>query len=325
VRRKVVVFTGAPALLAACAQIFGAKDISVDADGGAAEDARASEASRDAPENGGDAGADGSSLGACDPSQPFGPDTSISQLRTGDLAARFTSDELTMFVWRDDPEFGDSGTFVATRGDAGGAFLPLSPIIYGGGDGGPYRDVAPSEDGLTVIVEGFDPTGAQHLFQAKRASLDASFEMPTRIVLSSDTDQVDTQGYLPSSRGVLYFSARSGALPDLYNALPIDGGWQPGAAITELNTDSSEVFPTLTPDEKTIYFGSDRGDGSTDMDIWVAYRDSATSEFKEPRLVPELSTPDFEVPTWVSADGCRLVYRRQVQGVDTIYITKRGP
>ena len=322
-RRNVVVFAIAPMVLAACAQIFGAKDITVDGDGGGGPGAGGAEAGGDGDGGGGGGSADGGDAGgdanaaACDPRKPFGTPATIPQLQTGfDWSARFTADELTMFVWSD--RSGAPGTFSATRARVTDTFPALAPLVYAG-DGGPYLDVAPSDDGLAVIVE-----GEGDLFAAQRTALDAGFGTPAPIGPASSPDELEAQGYLLSGRGVLYFASTPSGVPtDIYKSVSVGGVWQGRVAIGELNTTSFETFPTLTPDEKTIYFGSDR---NGTMDVWVARRDDTASTFSTPEVVAELSTGKFEVPTWVSADGCRLVFRRNTVGTadNSVFVATRG-
>ena len=68
--------------------------------------------------------------------------------------------------------------------------------------------------------------------------------------------------------------------------------------------DGEEYGPTVTVDDKTLYFvGLNRVDGSATEDIYVSHRDTA-GEWGPARRIPELSHPyRNEAPTSVSADG----------------------
>jgi hypothetical protein len=327
--RRALLVAIVPALIGACAQVFGAKDINVvdDDGGGIGSEAGGSESGVDGPPSPppapGDDGGPDADAATCDLSKPFGKPQPLAQLQTGfDWSARFTADELTMFVWSD--RSGSPGSYSSTRGGPGDTFPSLSPIVYGG-DGGPYLNPAPSADGMTLIVEaaGAGGTGSD-LYEAKRSTPGGPFGTPTPIGPASSAAELEAQGYLLSARGVLYFMATPSGVPtDLYKSSLVGGVWQPRVALDEINTTFFETFPTLTPDEKTIYFGSDR---NGNMDIWVGRRNDTSLPFGSIAVVAELSTAKFEVPTWVSADGCRLVYRRNTVGTadNAVFMATRG-
>ncbi len=72
--------------------------------------------------------------------------------------------------------------------------------------------------------------------------------------------------------------------------------------------DGEEYGPTVTIDDRTIYFvGLNRVDGSATEDIYVSQRDS-TGEWTAAKRIPELSHPyRNEAPTSISADGATML------------------
>jgi len=72
--------------------------------------------------------------------------------------------------------------------------------------------------------------------------------------------------------------------------------------------DGEEYGPTVTIDDRTIYFvGLNRADGSATEDIYVSQRDS-TGEWTAAKRIPELSHPyRNEAPTSISADGATML------------------
>ncbi len=81
---------------------------------------------------------------------------------------------------------------------------------------------------------------------------------------------------------------------------------QPQILPQSVNTIEGEEYgPTLTIDDKTLYFvGLNREDGSYSEDIYVSRRDARTGEWSAARRIPELSNPyRNEAPTSVSGDG----------------------
>ena len=57
-----------------------------------------------------------------------------------------------------------------------------------------------------------------------------------------------------------------------------------------------------------MYFASTRTSGRGGEDIWVARRTSMNDRFGDPATVGELDTSNDEVPSFLSADGCRLYF-----------------
>ena len=75
--------------------------------------------------------------------------------------------------------------------------------------------------------------------------------------------------------------------------------------LVPLGLDSSEAVghPTLSQDELTIYFSSDRPGGFGGKDIWVAFRESTGKPFGRPyNLGPVINTPGDEMFPYLRAD-----------------------
>lgn len=77
-------------------------------------------------------------------------------------------------------------------------------------------------------------------------------------------------------------------------------------ALSTLNTTSDDHAPVLSPDELTIYFGSNRPGGVGGFDVYVATRPSPTAAFATPALVNGINTPEFDNRPAVTADGLTL-------------------
>jgi hypothetical protein len=96
-----------------------------------------------------------------------------------------------------------------------------------------------------------------------------------------------------------------------------------------INTGSYEGWPTLSSDELTMYFMSNRGGaGSTGaIDVFVATRPSITAAFGTPAAVANVNTTgDDECPT-VTADGLFLYVDRNAGSASTywdIYLAQRA-
>jgi hypothetical protein len=69
----------------------------------------------------------------------------------------------------------------------------------------------------------------------------------------------------------------------------------------------------ISADGLSLYFASNRAgsQGSTNSsDVWVARRQTKADAFGTPTNVAELSSPDEDIPSWLSADGCRMYVAR---------------
>ncbi|HEY5935947.1 MAG TPA: hypothetical protein VIU61_14965, partial [Kofleriaceae bacterium] len=74
--------------------------------------------------------------------------------------------------------------------------------------------------------------------------------------------------------------------------------------LTALNSTDLEDDPSLTADQRELFFASNRGNNFYDEDIYVSTRDSIAVDFGPPNKVTELSqanTLDSNVE--ISADG----------------------
>jgi hypothetical protein len=108
----------------------------------------------------------------------------------------------------------------------------------------------------------------------------------------------------------------------------------PGTS-TELNTPFQDGCPIESPDGLSLYMASTRprfaGDTRTDIDIWVAHRESKDAPWGAPENLPAPvnSTADDFCPTPVRGDRLFFVSRRVVPGLTCgmgdIYLTRNSP
>ena len=119
---------------------------------------------------------------------------------------------------------------------------------------------------------------------------------------------------------------------------------RPGAAVnaeglpgtsSELNTAFQDGCPIQAPDGLSLFMASTRprfeGDTRTDIDIWVAERESKDAPWGAPQNLgaPVNSTSDDFCPTPIRGEGLFFVSRRVVPGVTCgmgdIYFTRENP
>ena len=95
-----------------------------------------------------------------------------------------------------------------------------------------------------------------------------------------------------------------------------------------VNTSAIEIMPTLSQDERSLYFVSDRDGGLGGTDIWVSRRKSIDSPWETPvNLGAVVNTPGNEADPALSSDGRRLFFSSNRpgghRGLD-IYVSHRG-
>lgn len=82
----------------------------------------------------------------------------------------------------------------------------------------------------------------------------------------------------------------------------------------ELNTSGSEWGVTLASDGLTMILGSARNGGnplrSTNFDLWSSQRDTLTSPWKTPTILPDLVNELGAISPHLSPDGSTLYFSR---------------
>jgi len=96
-----------------------------------------------------------------------------------------------------------------------------------------------------------------------------------------------------------------------------------------INTAAVEANPTLSPNELSLYFQSDRADGHGGTDIWVSHRACETCPWGEPEdLESTINTSGNEGAPSISLDGHLLFFYSTGlpggQGAFDIYVSRRA-
>jgi len=260
----------------------------------------------------------------CDRSKPFGPPTLVPGLATAVRAPsiaglRLSPDQLTGYfqaggsVGRSNQDI-----YVATRPTVGAPFTDATPIAGPeiNTDTDDEQTPAVSGDGLTLVfarsVHGIGFRTLSRLFYTARASASSAFAGPRPL---ANFAVGDTNPFLREDGLVLYItyvptSAGDGGNFDIYRSFWNGSDFGPPIEATDLNTSFKDYAAVVTPDDLTVYFGSDRPDPQSkgNGDIWVATRTSPVQPFSTPAIVPEVSSALPEAPTYVTRDGCALYY-----------------
>jgi Tol biopolymer transport system component len=275
----------------------------------------------------------------CDPATPFGVPELVPGLDVSSATAvadvRLSPDSLTAYLSMQDGP-GDVGyydLYTASRGTPSSPFgtvvpLPGSQLNTTDSEASPTV----SGDGLTLIFQRMTPsTDPAYLYYATRVSPFMPFTAVAPLPGIADLGVTSvTTPFLREDGQVLYFVFVSLLAPtagtDIYRASWNGSTLDPPVVVRELDTSFSELAPVVTPDDLTVYFASDRGDGGAqgNFDIWTATREHTTDPFSTPVNVKELNTPGYEAPTFVTRDGCTLYLTSSRGGKLLAYVaTKR--
>jgi OOP family OmpA-OmpF porin len=108
------------------------------------------------------------------------------------------------------------------------------------------------------------------------------------------------QGYVTPDKGVFIFSAETygtKGVEDIYVSLNEDGKWtEPKNLGSRINTPFQELSPSLSADNRTIYFSSNGRKGSGSFDIFSATRlDDSWSNWSEPENMTSINTEGREL------------------------------
>jgi len=170
--------------------------------------------------------------------------------------------------------------------------------------------------------------GLRDIYVSKRADPSLSFTASSLVGGVNGTES-DHMPWLPLDELTIYFtSSRYGTgIPLGYNIWVATRASRSNAfgaprLVSELNSASSDEGASLTKDELTVFFASDRA-SSGNFDIWTATRASKAVPFTTPVSVPGVNSPDDEFNVAVTADGQELFFSSD-RGAGTNYTLWRS-
>lgn len=214
-------------------------------------------------------------------------------------------DGLTLTFSSGDPE----DVFTATRVQRGGAFSAASALPGNVNTASAEGTVFASFDGLRLYFYRSGAGGDRDIFFATRSDTSSMFHdggpVPGLNSPSSDhlpwVSRDELRIYFSSSRA----GGRGGYDLWLATRAHPGGAFEMARPLAELNTAQDDEGASLTLDELTVFFASERAGSS---DIWMATRSERDAPFSAPVRVLELSTPDSELNPAISADGSELFF-----------------
>jgi cysteine-rich repeat protein len=267
----------------------------------------------------------------CDPTAPF---TSIEPMADLDTEAteahpKLSVDELTVYFGSDRPgSLGQIDIFTATRASVDEPFgeaVPVAGVNTEGWEGNPSI----TGDGLYLYARARGGPEGEEIVVATRSSIAESFGAFTSVPFVNREGGNDYCPYVMPDHSQLWFvSDRAGQATNVFHVRRNTSGTFNSEidAVTPVNSDFTEDIVVVTPDELTIYFDTTRPEG-INVDAWYATRENAVSlPFSNVAPIESINTERPEWPSWISPDGCELLYTSTSDAGDyDMYRATRSP
>lgn len=189
-----------------------------------------------------------------------------------DASPELSSDGLTLWFSSSRPGgLGTEDIWVATRTSMNG--LWSTPVHV------PELSSTGSDEGLMVmpsmLVAYFhsDRGGTYRIYRTERPTISAAWGAPVLVDLAMGGTSENP--WLSADECTIYFHTETaGDLGDLVVATRTTptGAWGAPVALTTLNSNLTDADPWVTPDQRRIYFASNRTGGSGSFDLYESSR-----------------------------------------------------
>jgi Tol biopolymer transport system component len=128
---------------------------------------------------------------------------------------------------------------------------------------------------------------------------------------------------LTNRPAVLFYSIGTGETEDIWRAVrQPDGSFSGAAPVAEVNTVNMDGTPYITPDGRTLWFGSIREGGLGDRDIWRA--EGGVNGFSAPVNVTELNSDALDHLPTLTTDGLIVMFgSRRTSSTEHLFIATR--
>jgi len=212
---------------------------------------------------------------------------------------------------------------VADAGGSADAGVVSGPLDTGG----PCSEFSPPErlSGFGLTGNLYGPTlslDAQQLFFAQFSTVEAVvsarrsdrgpvFSLATSVAGVNAAGNNGTPFLTQDGLTLYFYSDRAGGVGsrDIWRAHRSDpsAAWQDVAPVPVINSSSLDHVPTLSADQLTLVFASDRS-GLGGGDLWIAERGSVSANFSPPQNLRALNTPVEDSGPSLSSDGLTLYF-----------------
>jgi hypothetical protein len=245
----------------------------------------------------------------CNPNSPFGAPVPISEINTdkSEEFAYLSPDEKTMYFSSDRPgTLGRYDIFTATRSMVDALWGNVVRVPGVNTSTGNERRPMVTGDGKTMYAL-IDGSSDGDIGIATQIGMTATFTSFTPATISAVGFDDQPGTILPDDSAIWFSSKRSNDNLEIYRAPRTNVGFGTAVLASGVNDpNAADWYPVVTSDELTLFFSRNRGAGAAGYEILVAMRASVADAFDGVEPVHEVSAAGFNLPTWVSADGCVL-------------------
>ena len=208
---------------------------------------------------------------------------------------------------------------LACAGSAKADFTFGTPTNLGPTVNSPSRDLKPSvsADGLSLFFTSTRPggLGGMDIWVTTRETTDDPWGEPVNLGSAVNSPAWET-GCISYDGLSFYFSSTrfrgSNANADLWVTTrdTIHSEWAAPANLgPTVNSSADQCYISISPDELSLYFSSNRSGGHGAYDLWVTTRETISDPWGAPlNLGPTVNTSAFEVDPCISADGRMLLF-----------------
>ncbi len=261
----------------------------------------------------------------CNPSSVFGQIAPISgsvNTSAPEESARLSSDELAIVFARrvstTDAGVANDDLFIAWRASSSSPFGNVQPLTALNSPVGEY-DPFLMPDGLTIYFSSNRPAGTtEQIYVATRPTTADAFGAP-QVLSSLDVATLTAEPFFLPDQKTIFFADISTGRP--YTAT-LQQGTTFSAPVAVQGAPTSGVWlPVVSGDGLTMLLGK----WGTSDDIVVTKRATIADPFGAVSPVAELNTTSNDDPTWLSADGCVVLFQSNRLGSNDIFMAIRGP
>ncbi len=241
-----------------------------------------------------------------------------------------STDRLTLYfsmeLWG-----GSESIYYATRTDpessSFGAPARIDTVSSDWAEGTPTLSV----DGKTIYFfaeTGQGGYGTRDIYYATRSSDWPSEPFGMRAILPNvnDAGGDETPKLTPNGQTLVFSSTRPGSSGmDLYIAErgSSSDDFATVRRLDELATAGSETGGSLTPNDMTLFYASDRAGTIGNLDLWVTSRPDKASAFEAPTNITPLNSTADEFDVAISNDGMEIFFVSSRSGAKRLWHSLR--
>jgi Tol biopolymer transport system component len=241
----------------------------------------------------------------------------------GALGPVFSADGLTLLFSVVDE---DENIFSATRAPGSAQFAPAQQVpnldTGGSDEGTPFL----SFDGLSLYFFSTRPgpgvQGDRDIWVARRDSVDAEFGAPAVLPAVNGPDLEHLPRLSRDELSIAFVSGRDSpnGASNLWVATRASRSvdFSAAAEVPGINTNAREEGFSFSEDGLTLFFSSNRADGSN-MDLFVATRPDIGASFGAPQPLEDLNSGVEDLDPQLSPDGLELFFSSDRAGAFGIF------